>query len=65
MALEAGVVCEGVLLGADEVAGAEEWRQQLGGRSERLVYRKSAERLSVRASKRDQKDGVINWTADP
>ena len=43
VALEVGVVLEGVLLGADEVAGAEERRQQQGGRSERLVYRKSAE----------------------
>ena len=43
VALEAGVVLEGVLLGADEVAGAEERCQQQGGRSERLVYRQSAE----------------------
>ena len=39
MALEDGVGLEGVLLRADEVAGAEERRQQLGGRDERLERR--------------------------
>ena len=39
MAFEAGVGLEGVLLRADEVAGAEERRQQLGGRDERLERR--------------------------
>ena len=39
MALEDGVGLEGLLLRADEVAGAEERRQQLGGRDERLERR--------------------------
>ena len=37
MALEDGVGLEGVLLRADEVAGAEERRQQLGGRDEDVL----------------------------
>ena len=39
VALDAGVGLEGVLLRADEVAGAEERHQQLGGRDERLERR--------------------------
>ena len=67
-ALEAAVVLVGVLLREDVVEEAEGWRQQLGGRSERLVYRESCGDVEGRRDSpcgrwREQKDGVINWTA--
>ena len=68
MALEAGVVLEGVLLLAGDVVEAGGWRQQPGGRSERLMYcelRRDGDReVDAVAKVEDEVDAVVAVAED-